>query len=50
MKAKEKNTTETKIIVDLSKMQGELYTKVPMKNFDVVNGIGRGGRIGRSLP
>ena len=36
---------ETKIFVDLSKMQRELYTKILMKNFDVVNRTGKSDKV-----
>ena len=36
---------ETKIFVDLSKMQRELYTKILMKNTDVVDGMGNSDEI-----
>ena len=36
---------ETKIFVDLSKMLRELYTKILMKNFDVVNRTGKSDKV-----
>ncbi|XP_025084956.1 SWI/SNF-related matrix-associated actin-dependent regulator of chromatin subfamily A member 5-like isoform X2 [Pomacea canaliculata] len=36
---------ETKIFVGLSKMQRELYTKVLMKDIDVVNGAGKSDKM-----
>ena len=43
----EKNRTETKIFVNLSMMQKELYTKILMKNFDVVNEMGKSDEMHR---
>uniref|UniRef100_A0A0B6ZJP7 SWI/SNF-related matrix-associated actin-dependent regulator of chromatin subfamily A member 5 n=1 Tax=Arion vulgaris TaxID=1028688 RepID=A0A0B6ZJP7_9EUPU len=36
---------ETKIFIGLSKMQRELYTKILMKDIDVVNGAGRSDKM-----
>ncbi|RUS91446.1 hypothetical protein EGW08_000770 [Elysia chlorotica] len=36
---------ETKVFIGLSKMQRELYTKILMKDIDVVNGAGRSDKM-----
>lgn len=39
---------ELKIYVGLSKMQRELYTKILMKDIDVVNGAGKSDKVSRA--
>jgi len=45
MEGKGKERNGNKIFVSLSKMQRELYTKILMKNFDVVNRTGKSDEV-----